>query len=306
MYLFMASGIGSLLAVMILFNSLLSQYAGQALSILVLHIVGLATASMLLPFNSPPVKTDRKPLYLYLAGALGVFLVFSNNICFVALGASLTLSLVILGQTLGSVITDSFGLLGMAKHPLQRRKLVGLAIIIAGIILMIERMQFHPGYISLALGTGMVVVVIMILNSQLALRVGIFKGALFNYSTGLLTILAVILLTGADLSSARATLSGIHPLYIFGGGVTGVFAVAGINVVFPKIPTLYSTILLFSGQILTGVGIDFIVYDIISLHKPLGALVVLAGLFYSLLPEKKGRTKTTTPRTLQRPLRHQS
>ncbi|MDU3724184.1 MAG: DMT family transporter, partial [Clostridium celatum] len=71
------------------------------------------------------------------------------------------------------------------------------------------------------------------------------------------------------------------PFYIFLGGVIGVMVVYTSNVVIPKIPVVYSTLLMFSGQMLCAIIIDAIVMKDFSILKLIGAIIVVLGILYN-------------------------
>lgn len=137
MYKFYAIIIGALISIMVSFNGILDGYLGNYLSVLVIHIVGLLSVSIILLWRrEKPILGKGVPYYLYSGGAIGILLVLVNNICFSNLGASLTLSLGVFGQLLLSSIIDHYGLLGMEVYKFQKKKIVGFAIILTGIIIM--------------------------------------------------------------------------------------------------------------------------------------------------------------------------
>lgn len=129
--------VGMLVSIMVTFNGLLANYSGDYLALIIIHLVGL---SIILPIMF--VKKEKLshikgiPIYLFSAGALGVFMVFSNNISFNSLGVSLTLSLVLLGQSIASCVIDHYGLFEMEVKKFQRRKLFGFILVSIGIITM--------------------------------------------------------------------------------------------------------------------------------------------------------------------------
>ncbi|MEJ9170093.1 DMT family transporter, partial [Bacillus thuringiensis] len=59
-----------------------------------------------------------------------------NNISFSVLGASITIALSLLGQSIASIVIDHFGLLGMKVAKCEKKKLIGLCFISSGIIIM--------------------------------------------------------------------------------------------------------------------------------------------------------------------------
>lgn len=128
---------GVLIAVMLMINGILANETGNYVSSVIIHSVGLISVIVIIFINRTRIVPKKGiPFYLYSAGAIGVFTVLCNNISYSGLGASLTLSLGLLGQLLASVVIDHFGLFRMNRVKFEKRKLMGLAVIISGIIVM--------------------------------------------------------------------------------------------------------------------------------------------------------------------------
>jgi len=122
---------------MVAFNGVLANYIGNNYSSIIIHIVGLIGISFILLLNKNKISLPQNtPLYLYSAGAIGVLTVLFSNISFNTLGASITLSLGLLGQSISSIIIDNYGLLGMKVHKFNKKKITGFALISLGIIVM--------------------------------------------------------------------------------------------------------------------------------------------------------------------------
>lgn len=137
MHKFSAAFIGVLIAIMVAFNGTLDSEVGTYLATIIIHLVGLITIIFILIFKREKfLVKEGIPRYLFSAGSIGVFVVAFNNICFSNLGASLTLSLGIIGQLLLSCIIDHFGLLGMKIYKFKKKKLIGFVIIFMGIVIM--------------------------------------------------------------------------------------------------------------------------------------------------------------------------
>lgn len=79
---------------------------------------------------------NNLPLYLYIAGAISVFTVMFNNLSYAALGVSLPVALGLLGQLLTSLAFDHYGFLDVPKSNFNKKKFIGLLVIIAGIFIM--------------------------------------------------------------------------------------------------------------------------------------------------------------------------
>ena len=137
MYNLLSIFIGALIGIMVYFNGILSIYLGNYTSSVIVHLVGLIGIIIVLICAKSKLKFDRKlPLFLYSAGVIGVFTVLFSNIGFMSVGASLTIALSLLGQTISAIIIDHYGLLGVNAIKFNKKKLIGLSIIILGIVIM--------------------------------------------------------------------------------------------------------------------------------------------------------------------------
>lgn len=129
--------IGALIAIMTSLNGILSTYTGNYSSSVIIHAIGLIGIIAILIFTKSKITFDKKiHLYLYSAGLIGVFTVLLSNFTFVPLGASLTMSLGLFGQTICAIIIDHYGLFGVNKIKFNKKKVLGLMIIILGLVVM--------------------------------------------------------------------------------------------------------------------------------------------------------------------------
>lgn len=137
MYRLSASVIGVLIAIMITFNGVLADRTDYFSAIIIIHLLGLISVSLILIVAKKKIKLNKNiPFYLFSGGIIGIFIVFFNNICFNNLGVSLTLALGLAGQSLASVIIDHFGLFAMKQHKFDRKKITGFLFIFLGITVM--------------------------------------------------------------------------------------------------------------------------------------------------------------------------
>ena len=100
------------------------------------------------------------------------------------------------------------------------------------------------------------------------------------YIVGLICSTLVLILLGSSVKVNAETFLKM-PFYIFLGGAIGVSVVYFSNIIIPKIPVVYSTLLLFVGQVVTGIIIDFFVMSEISFSKLVGAIVIIIGILYN-------------------------
>jgi transporter family-2 protein len=77
-------------------------------------------------------------------------------------------------------------------------------------------------------------------------------------------------------------LLGTVPIWAYFGGLLGVAVVAISNLVTPKISAFYMSLIIFVGQLFTGIIIDYFALGLISMGKGIGGLLVAAGLIFNL------------------------
>lgn len=287
--------IGIILTVMNAVNSRFSSLVGNLPSVIVVHLVGLLAISALIVFQPRQKKAKRLPLYLYSGGVIGVGTIVACNIAYGNLDASLAVSLSLLGQTAFSIFVDGTGFLGRKKYPLKGGALIGVGIALIGIAVM-SGSNFHHGiFAPVALLAGILPAFSFIVNSRLSETVGILRGTRANYSTGLVTALAVTLVwnlvapSGDQASWAEflPALSVAGPFLILSGGLMGVVMIGAANFIFPRLPALYATLLIFAGQAFAGLALDSVTGGSVDIRKLIGVFIVLSGLGLNTLLSSK-------------------
>ncbi len=138
MYYFLSVLAGVLIAGMVVQNGRLADFYGVYASTLFIHVVGLLFSLVFMAAKREPLRPKHHPAFkYYIGGVVGVATTLFNNMAFGHISISAILALTLLGQSITSFFIDSFGLFEMEKHPLDNRKLFGVALIAAGIALMI-------------------------------------------------------------------------------------------------------------------------------------------------------------------------
>jgi len=141
-------------------------------------------------------------------------------------------------------------------------------------------------YIFLAVFCGCITIISMIINSHLAKKIGTLQGTLINYIVGLSTTIVFMIILKSSFDLPYSSFVKI-PWWALLGGLLGVMVVATSNIVLPKIPTIYTTLLIFIGQLFTGILIDYFTVGFISKGKIIGGLLILLGLLYNSNVDKK-------------------
>ena len=144
-------------------------------------------------------------------------------------------------------------------------------------------------YIILAVLCGSMTITSMVINSHLAKKIGTFQGTLINYMVGLFSAILLLAVVRKPLNLSFSNFDKI-PLWALLGGLLGVMIVAGSNIVIPKIPTIYTTLLIFIGQLFAGIIIDYFSVGFVSKGKIFGGILILLGLIYNSNVDKKELT----------------
>ena len=282
MYHGLALFTGVLITVMIAVNGGLTARYGVYTAAVIMHVLGLVLISAVSVVKGDRLFLKGRPWLLYMGGAVGVFTAVANNFAFGLISVSAILALGLLGQSVAGIVVDHYGLLGMAQHPFARRKLVGLAVILAGICVMITSFQWSA--VLLSFGAGISIVVSRTLNARLSAISNVRVGTFFNYLVGLTGAVLVFAILGGNESTPALTMS--PSWYIYLGGVIGVGVILLGNITVVKVSAFYLTLLIFVGQVFSGVLVDALIFQETSVRNMLGGGLVTVGLTVDLLLEK--------------------
>ncbi|NPC91379.1 DMT family transporter [Bacillus sp. WMMC1349] len=87
--------------------------------------------------NSVHIKKEwlEAPWWIWTGGLLGAFYVVATVILIPRIGAVATVSYILLGQMIASVLIDHFGLIGVATHNLNIPRLLGVLLVICGVVI---------------------------------------------------------------------------------------------------------------------------------------------------------------------------
>ncbi len=141
-------------------------------------------------------------------------------------------------------------------------------------------------YILFSILAGVAIVIQRIINFRLSDKIGLFQSTFYNYIVGLTCSLLVLIISGELLGLRNLNLLSI-PLWVYMGGFLGVIVVSLSSVITPKVSSFYLTLIIFIGQIFTGVIIDFITTNNLSAGKIVGGIFIVLGLLYNSRIDKK-------------------
>ncbi len=297
MYYLISLFIGILVAVMITVNGGLTTLYGVYAATVIIHIVGLILIGAIVLLRREKPFARRHRWYLYIGGVLGVATTAATNFAFGKISVSAILALGLFGQSVAGALVDQFGLFGMRTHPFHARQIPGILLVAGGIAWMMDGgFLFWP--VAAVFLSGVLLVISRSYNARLADETSVYVSTFFNYVCGLLTALPVfLLLGGGEPVWAGLVLAPNGWTYL--GGAIGVITVWLSNVVVVKIPQLYITLLMFVGQVFTGVLLDALMDGALSAANIIGGGLVALGLAINLLLERRAARRLTAEHNAQ-------
>jgi transporter family-2 protein len=134
---------GLLLTVQVGLNSILGRAVGNfRFGVLMNFVVGLT--GILLYFAATRTALPTRdgiaavPAWAWFGGLLGAFYVAVATLVGPRIGAAALLALTVLGQLIASLLVDQYGWLGFGTQPITLSKLAGVALLMAGVGLIVR------------------------------------------------------------------------------------------------------------------------------------------------------------------------
>lgn len=97
--------------------------------------IALAVAALALQTRPDMAAVRALPWYAWIGGLYGAVFVVAAAWGVPRLGVALTITLMVAGQLLISLILDHFGALGVPQQPLSLGRVAGVGLVIAGVLL---------------------------------------------------------------------------------------------------------------------------------------------------------------------------
>lgn len=128
-----------------------------------------------------------------------------------------------------------------------------------------------------AIMAGITIVLSRSVNSYLSQKIGAYQSTFFNYFTGLIMSIIVLLIVCLKIPSMDFSILYKYPT-VFIGGIIGVFNILILNLIVSKISPVKLTLLTFVAQLITGMILDYLIYHMFSINKLIGCIIVVIGL----------------------------
>lgn len=130
---------GAMITVQSILNSALGKKAGNLGSVLILTVVSIAVLLLLIALF-PNTSNFRKlpdfsEWYLYAGGVLGIVILAAPIFLLPRIGATSTLTALVMGQLVLALVIDHFGLFSFPKIEINAVRLTGLVLLVTGALL---------------------------------------------------------------------------------------------------------------------------------------------------------------------------
>jgi bacterial/archaeal transporter family-2 protein len=139
-YLLFAFLAGAMLPIQFGINAQLATWVDSPLrATLVSFAVGTAAllVVMVAAYRDWPAveRIGSAPWWVWVGGLLGAFYVLGSVVAAPKLGAATLVALILAGQAVASLLVDHYGWVGFEEHPITPGRLVGIALVAAGVAL---------------------------------------------------------------------------------------------------------------------------------------------------------------------------
>ena len=229
------------------------------------------------------------PAWQLIGGLYGALIIVSLVIATPKLGVVLSLTMTMLGQLIGGMVVDCFGLVGAAQIAISPLRLIGCAVVVIGVFCVHaankdglagkEGDKAHLGYMAFPLIAATIASLQPATNATLGATIGSIEATFVNFTGGLIILFLLTMFTG---KGKMHSLKGTKP-WQFTGGFYGVFGVVASVIGTPALGVSLWNVGTMLGQLVGGMAVDatglFGVTRIrISGLRIAGAAIVLAGI----------------------------
>ncbi len=118
----------------------MSERVGGTASSFIIHTSGAICSGLLLLARGGEqiANWGRLSWYMLGSGGLGVVLYLTLSYTLPRLGATSAVTLIIIGQLLVGIVSDQFGLVGIALRPVDALRVAGAALVLGGAYLILR------------------------------------------------------------------------------------------------------------------------------------------------------------------------
>lgn len=131
-------------------------------------------------------------------------------------------------------------------------------------------------FIVLALLNGLIIGTLRLVNGKLCQIINPFWTSFWVFSSGFMIIMIYLILKSEDIFIDISQI----PFFAFLGGVSGVVYATINSYIFSKLGSTLTTLLVISGQMISGALIDMLNSSLyLSLVKLIGIILIIVGIY---------------------------
>ncbi|WXR62254.1 DMT family transporter [Peptostreptococcaceae bacterium AGR-M142] len=134
--------------------------------------------------------------------------------------------------------------------------------------------------------SGFLTIISFILNSKYSSKTDLLRSSRMNFIAGMVVLLPFIILNPSILNFKKESFLNV-PIWAYFGGMLGVMVVILGNHLVKNMASIYVTLFIFIGQLLTGLTIDYFLGININMKQLIGISIIFMGLLYNLNIDKK-------------------
>ena len=288
LYSFLAAII---ISIMVVTNGSLADFYDSYIASIIIHGVGLIFITIVVMIKKEKIfSRNGVPLLFYCGGAIGVATTLFNNLSYGKISVTAIIAISLFAQTATSLIIDQFGFFGMPVKKFNTVKVISLIFTMLGILYLLKGTQFHLGAIILSILTGVAIILSRFVNAMLAERTSVIVSTWYNFIVGFIVTTCIWGVAYAIGASGPITLVISSKLWMYTGGLLGIMVVALSSICAKKIPAFILTLIMFVGQLFTGVVLDYVLLKTFSLPTLIGGSLTSIGLIISVIPWKGKQT----------------
>ena len=129
---------GALMSIQGVFNSEVTKQTSIWVSAGWVQLTAFATCLVIWLFTGKPQVTGLfsvSPWYMLTGGVIGAFITYTVIQGMNSLGPARSVMLIVISQVLVAYLIEAFGLFGVEKAPFEWRKVLGMGLAVAGIVI---------------------------------------------------------------------------------------------------------------------------------------------------------------------------
>lgn len=292
--LFLAFSIGIATAAQSPTNGSLGTVVGPIQASLVSFSGALIILSVICFFTGTGdiTKMFDVPVWMWAGGLYGAFVVCTLSACTQNLGVALSLTLIMLGQLMGGMLVDTFGLMDSPALEISPLRAAGCVVILVGIALVYkDRLNDQASEETASPARSLLLQTVLVFcaglasafqaptNTGLGTATGTIEACVISFAGGWIALVIATLITG---KGHFRSLKGVKAWQLT-GGIYGAYGVPALVTATPVLGVSLAMGGSMAGQIIGGMIVDSLGAFRVKKRQmnPLriaGAIVLLAGV----------------------------